>query len=73
LIAFLGSFHSRPTKAKEVGGGLLVTQISLATALLVQMGQQTLSSVDEVIGSMILDAQNIALSIRMMTKGDIGL
>jgi hypothetical protein len=53
---------------KEVGGGLIITHISLAVALLIQMGRNTLSSVDAAIGFMILDAQNLALQVPFSMK-----
>ncbi|KAK4225164.1 hypothetical protein QBC38DRAFT_483625 [Podospora fimiseda] len=68
FIALTGTFHPFTTGIKEVGGGLVITHISLAIALAVQMGRQTLSSVDAVIGCLILDAQNSALSIQLAGK-----
>ncbi|KAK4163875.1 hypothetical protein QBC43DRAFT_54799 [Cladorrhinum sp. PSN259] len=68
FIAFTGTFHPFTTGIKEVGGGLVITHISLAIALAVQMGRKTLSSVDAVIGCLILDAQNSALSIQLAGK-----
>ncbi|KAH8895667.1 hypothetical protein GQ53DRAFT_819653 [Thozetella sp. PMI_491] len=68
LLAILGTFHSSATGAKETGAGLAITHISLAIALLVQMGRGTLSSVDAMIGAMILDSQSSALSIQFVSK-----
>ena len=68
LIALLGSFHSGKLGCKEVGAGLIITHLALIIALLVQMDRGSLTSVDAVIGSMILDAQNVALSIQLASK-----
>ncbi|KAK3985218.1 hypothetical protein QBC44DRAFT_312453 [Cladorrhinum sp. PSN332] len=68
FIALTGTFHPFTTGIKEVGGGLVITHISLAIALAVQMGRRTLSSVDAVIGCLILDAQNSALSVQLAGK-----
>lgn len=67
-ISLLGTFHPNATGAKEMGAGLVLTHISLAIALLVQVKQQTLTLADAVVGSMILDAQNMALSIPLVAK-----
>ncbi|KAI0387715.1 hypothetical protein F5Y04DRAFT_240822 [Hypomontagnella monticulosa] len=67
-IAILGTFHPFSTGAKEVGAGLVITHVSLVIAILVQMGQQTLTSVNAVVGAMILDAQNNVLSIQLVAK-----
>ncbi|RYO95031.1 hypothetical protein DL766_007562 [Monosporascus sp. MC13-8B] len=53
---------------KEVGAGLLATQISLAISLLVPLGRHSLAPVDTLLGAMILDAQNIGLSIQLVAK-----
>ena len=68
LIAVSGCFHEAPTAVKEVGAGLLVTHISLAIALMVPLIRGNLSMVDAVLGSMILDSQNAALSVQLSTK-----
>jgi hypothetical protein len=68
VIAVQGCFHEAPTAGKEVGAGLLVTHISLAIALIVPLIRGNLSMVDAVLGSMILDGQNTALSIQLSTK-----
>jgi hypothetical protein len=68
LSALTGIFHDRPTAAKEVGAGLVITQTSLSMALLVQMRQGLLSPVNAAVGLMILDAQNLALSIQLSVK-----
>ncbi|KAI8720183.1 hypothetical protein NCS52_00463100 [Fusarium sp. LHS14.1] len=67
-ISLLGTFHPNATGAKEMGAGLVLTHISLAIALLVQVKQQTLTLADAAVGAMILDAQNIALSIPLAAK-----
>lgn len=68
VISVLGSFHKSATGAKEVGAGLVLTHASLSIALLTQMRLGTLSSADAVVGSMILDAQNVGLSIQLAAK-----
>ncbi|KAK2024944.1 hypothetical protein LX32DRAFT_79341 [Colletotrichum zoysiae] len=70
LIALLGTFYVDVKMAKEVGAGLAVTHLSLAIALLIHIhqGGAKVSLADKILGSMILDAQNIALSIPLVTK-----
>ncbi|KAF1961617.1 hypothetical protein CC80DRAFT_531482 [Byssothecium circinans] len=68
LISLLGSFHSNATGAKEIGAGLVLTHLSLAIALVVQVSRRTLTLADAATGAMILDAQNIALSIQFSAK-----
>ncbi|KAH9908626.1 hypothetical protein F4778DRAFT_717935 [Xylariomycetidae sp. FL2044] len=68
FIALFGILHTSETAVKEVGGGLIITHVSLAIALLVPLGRGELSSIDGVLGSLILDAQSNSLSILMMTK-----
>ncbi|KAK4034655.1 hypothetical protein C8A01DRAFT_48993 [Parachaetomium inaequale] len=68
LISILGSLHSKATGAKEVGAGLVLTHVSLAIALVVQISRGTLSLADAATGAMIMDAQNIALSIQLVAK-----
>jgi len=68
IISVLGNFHSKATGAKEIEIGLVLTHISLAIAILVQANHGTLTLADAVIGSMVLDAQNMALSIQLAAK-----
>lgn len=68
IISVLGSFHTSATGAKEVGAGLVLTHVALSVALLAQMGRGTLSSADAVVGAMILDAQNVGLSVQLAAK-----
>lgn len=68
VISILGSFHTSATGAKESGAGLVLTHLSLSIAILVQMMLGTLTSANAVIGAMILDAQNIGLSISLTAK-----
>jgi hypothetical protein len=68
LISILSSFHTSAVGVKEIGAGLILTHISLSIAMLVQLGQDTLSFADAAIGTMILDAQNMALSIQLGSK-----
>jgi hypothetical protein len=68
IISVIGVFHPEDTGIKEVGGGLILTHISLVIALLVQMRRGTLTSVDAAIGAAILDAQNMALLIPLTAK-----
>ncbi|KAI2621385.1 hypothetical protein GGS26DRAFT_568954 [Hypomontagnella submonticulosa] len=67
-IALLGTFHPFSTGAKEAEAGLAITHVPFIIAVLVQMGQQTLISVNAVLGAMILVAQNNALSIQLVAK-----
>jgi hypothetical protein len=68
LLAITGSFNPDHNAIQEMGAGLLVTHIALAIALLVPMTSQKLSPVDSILGTMILDAQNSALSIQLVAK-----
>lgn len=68
LISILGSFHTSATGAKEIGAGLLLTHVSLAIAILLQMRLGVLTSVDAVVSAMVLDAQNVGLSIQLGAK-----
>ncbi|KAI3400866.1 hypothetical protein diail_1555 [Diaporthe ilicicola] len=68
IISMLGSFHTSATGAKEVGAGLVLTHFSLSIAILTQMGRGTLSAADAVVGAMILDAQNVGLSVHLEAK-----
>ncbi|KAH6641865.1 hypothetical protein F5144DRAFT_149880 [Chaetomium tenue] len=68
LITLMGNFHLKATGAKEMGAGLVLTHVSLAIALLVQLRRATLSPPDAAAGAMILDAQNMALSIQLAAK-----
>lgn len=68
VISILGSFHTSATGAKESGAGLVLTHLSLSIAILVQMILGTLTLVNAVIGAMILDAQNVGLSISLTAK-----
>jgi len=68
FIVILGMVNPERSAIQEVGAGLLVTHIALAIALLVPAFSYQLSPVDSVLGMMILDAQNSALSIQLVTK-----
>ena len=68
LISGCGYFHKKETAIKEVAGGLILTHVSLAIAIIVQMYKKTLTSVDAAIGAAILDAQNVALHIPVAAK-----
>lgn len=68
IISILGLFHVNETGIKEVAGGLILTHVSLAIAVVVQMSKGTLTSVDAALGAAILDAQNVALHIPHTTK-----
>lgn len=77
FIALVGTFHSKITGAKEIGAGLIITHFSLAVALMVQLIQlegkddqrhSILTSASAILGAMILDSQNSALSILLVTK-----
>ena len=66
LTAFMGSAHHSHTAVKELGSGLVIMHVSLAFAFLGPLTQYKLSLVDAVLGSMILDVQNSALSIQLL-------
>jgi hypothetical protein len=68
VIAFFGTMHTRKTGIKELGGGLLLTHMALTLAVILQLGKRRLSPVDAIISAMILDSQNIALSIQLWMK-----
>ena len=68
LIAFFGLLNPAHSAIQEVGAGLLVTHVALAIALLIPGYAHQLSPVDSILGLMILDAQNSALSIQLVTK-----
>ncbi|KAI4941933.1 hypothetical protein J4E91_010483 [Alternaria rosae] len=68
LISVLGHLHKKETAIKEVAAGLILTHVSLAIAIIVQMYKKTLTSVDAAIGAVILDAQNVALLIPVTAK-----
>jgi hypothetical protein len=68
VVSLFGSFHPKATGAKEVGGGLILTSVSLAIALMVRMARNTLTPVDAAIGAMILDGQTMALAIQLTAK-----
>jgi hypothetical protein len=68
FIAIIGSFHRGRSAVQEVGAGLVVTHIALAIALLVPMHMKKLSPVDSILGTITLDAQNVALSIQLISK-----
>ncbi|KAI6081399.1 hypothetical protein F4821DRAFT_27294 [Hypoxylon rubiginosum] len=68
FITFTGIFHFYKTAVKEIGGGLIITHVSLAIALLVPLARRELSPIDAVLGSLILDAQGNSLSIQLVTK-----
>ncbi|OJJ65459.1 hypothetical protein ASPBRDRAFT_70348 [Aspergillus brasiliensis CBS 101740] len=68
LIALVGCVQYSPTAIKEIGSGLLISHISLAIALVVSLHYRELSLIDAALGSMILDAQNMVLSIQLVNK-----
>ncbi|KAF4333223.1 hypothetical protein FBEOM_12958 [Fusarium beomiforme] len=68
ILCFAGMFQRETTGVKEIGAGLALTHFSLNIAMLVQLAQHKLSTVDAVIGCMILDAQNMALSMQLTSK-----
>jgi hypothetical protein len=68
LIAVIGTYGADHSAIQEVGAGLLVTQSALAIALLVPVAQGTLFAIDSILGTMILDAQNSALSIQLVAE-----
>ncbi|OTB17345.1 hypothetical protein K445DRAFT_275951 [Daldinia sp. EC12] len=68
FITLTGIWHICKTAVKEIGGGLIVTHVSLAIALLVPLARRELSPIDAILGSLILDAQGNSLSIQLVTK-----
>ncbi|KAI0843999.1 hypothetical protein F5Y00DRAFT_249779 [Daldinia vernicosa] len=68
FITLTGIFHYYKTAVKEIGGGLIITHVSLAIALLVPLARRELSPIDAILGSLILDAQGNSLSIQLVTK-----
>ncbi|KXH65840.1 hypothetical protein CSAL01_03773 [Colletotrichum salicis] len=73
FIALMGTFHSKVAGATEIGAGLIITHFSLAIALLVQLIQvknklSVLTPASAILGAMILDSQNMALSILLINK-----
>lgn len=65
---FLKPSQPRPTAVKELAAGLVVTHLSLAIAVLVQIGQRTLTPLDAALVVMILDAQNSALAVSFASR-----
>ncbi|KAF3800856.1 hypothetical protein GCG54_00009527 [Colletotrichum gloeosporioides] len=70
FLALIGIFHTKTTGIKEVAASLTITHLALVTALLVKLND--LEAADAILGSMILDSQNNALSIPLMTKATLG-
>ncbi|KAH7083425.1 hypothetical protein BKA63DRAFT_153028 [Paraphoma chrysanthemicola] len=68
LMSIAGSFCTDYSAIQEVGGGLLVTHVALAIALVAPMVSQTLSPINSILGTMMLDAQNSALSVQLVAK-----
>ncbi|KAI1464154.1 uncharacterized protein F4812DRAFT_468112 [Daldinia caldariorum] len=68
FITLTGIWHICKTAVKEIGGGLIITHVSLAIALLVPLARRELSPIDAILGSLILDAQGNSLSIQLVTK-----
>lgn len=66
FLALIGTFHIKTTGIKEVAASLTITHPPLVIALLVN--QKGLEATDAILGSMILDSQNSALSIPLVTK-----
>ncbi|KAF4475523.1 hypothetical protein CGGC5_v016435 [Colletotrichum fructicola Nara gc5] len=66
FLALIGTFHTKTTGIKEVAASLTITHLSLVIALLVNL--KGLEATDAILGSMILDSQNSALSIPLVTK-----
>ncbi|KAK0386143.1 hypothetical protein NLU13_5980 [Sarocladium strictum] len=56
------------TAAKELAGGLVVTHLALGISLVVLLRQGRLSALNAAVGTMVLDAQNAALSVSFSSK-----
>ncbi|KAH0443780.1 hypothetical protein CcaCcLH18_00606 [Colletotrichum camelliae] len=69
FLALVGIFHTKTTGIKEFGASLTITHLSLVIALLFEL--QDLKATDAILGSMILDSQNSALSIPLVTKATL--
>nr|XP_036574918.1 uncharacterized protein CTRU02_15115 [Colletotrichum truncatum]KAF6781408.1 hypothetical protein CTRU02_15115 [Colletotrichum truncatum] len=67
-FAVLGTFHTQVTGVKEVGAGLTVIHISLAIALLSHFKGLDHPKTSTILGAMVLDSQNSATLIQMVTK-----
>ncbi|EQB58530.1 hypothetical protein CGLO_01220 [Colletotrichum gloeosporioides Cg-14] len=70
FLALVGIFHTKTTGIKEVAASLTITHLALVIALLRKLND--LEAADAILGSMILDSQNNALSIPLMTKATLG-
>jgi hypothetical protein len=68
MLIFVVWIHQHVTKTsdtavKELAIGLLVTQLSPGISLMVLLRQGRLSALNAAIGAMVVDAQNVALSV----------
>ncbi|KAM5346219.1 hypothetical protein ACJ41O_009224 [Fusarium nematophilum] len=68
FVVLYGSWDFEETAAKEIGAGLLLTHFSLTIALLVPLIRQDLSPTDGILGAMVLDVQNVSLSVQLMVR-----
>ncbi|KAK3370781.1 hypothetical protein B0T24DRAFT_594676 [Lasiosphaeria ovina] len=70
LLVISGAALIRPRKTacKEFATGLVIAHLSLAIAVVVQMQQQTLSPLDAAVGTMMLDAQNLGVSVALSSR-----
>lgn len=67
-LYFRVSFHADVTGGKAVGGGLVLTTLSLAIALIVRSANKDLTPVDAILSAMILDGEGMALFMQPTSK-----
>ncbi|KAK4450345.1 hypothetical protein QBC34DRAFT_493993 [Podospora aff. communis PSN243] len=65
---FLKPSQPRATAVKELAAGLVLTHLSLGMAVVVQIGQRTLTPLDAALVVMILDAQHAALAVSLSSR-----
>ncbi|KAH6634914.1 hypothetical protein B0J18DRAFT_417447 [Chaetomium sp. MPI-SDFR-AT-0129] len=70
FIVGIKSVAISPSNAavKELAGGLVITHLSLGISLLVLSHQGKLSGLNAALGAMVLDAQNVALSVSFSSR-----
>lgn len=73
MLIFIIGVNQQATKTsntatKELAGGLVITHLSLGISLAVLLHQGRLSALNAAIGTMVLDAQNVALSVSFSSR-----